>query len=948
MTTTDSPAHDLRALLSNVPGLGAQKVDAVAAAYASLEDLQDATVEELTAIDGVGKAIAGKILQAAAAGDEETPVEAFRHADKRANIPSDEHAHLVDTSGDGDLDTVLYPRDPDLDPQLVWKGKDALDAEPFAVPVVPIYIQERIDARVLVENLRNTAANQTDEPELTLFDDFDGIDDPISAIEFYQHDANWSNRMILGDALIGMTSLAEKENLKGKVQTVYIDPPYGIKFQSNWQVSTRNNTVADGRDVSPQPEQIRAFRDTWRDGINSYLSYLRDRLVAARGLLTESGSVFVQISDDNVHVVRNLLDEVFGPQNYVSLITFQKTAGASGGRLSTVADFILWYARDIDQMKYRQLYKEKVLGEEGATKYRKKLRPDGSVVPLTKAEYNNLEPLGDGERALRDDDNLTSQRPAREGDLFDFEFDGHTYTPGRGTWKTNRVGMDRLAAAGRINSSGSALYYIRFLDDFNVYPLHNVWTDIGGIQSRSDPKVYVVQTATTIVERCLLMTTDPGDLVLDPTCGSGTTALVAERWGRRWITMDTSRVALALARRRLMGARYPYYVLADSEAGAKAEAEESGQLHEAPEGGWSEDLRRGFVYKRALHVMLSTIANCEAILPGMSRSDAEAAIRRAADYELLYDQPHEDPNIVRVSGPFTVESLSPHRTVETAPTETTADGGDFVEMVLDNLGKAGVQNGYRDERLDLGWLEPHAGTWIHALGGFADADGADQTVAISVGPEAGTVGREHIAQAAKEAAREAHADLLLVCAYAFDAGAGEQATTETDAQHTFSVDGQRQVGRLRVLNVRINTDLMMDEDLKNTGAGNLFTVFGEPDITVTDIDDDSIQVTIHGLDIYDPNKGTIRSSDPNDIACWFIDTNYNGDSFFVRHAYFTGGDVDPFNALRKALRAEINAEAWEALYRTESLPFPKPDTNKIAVKAINHYGDEALRVFTLP
>ena len=942
-STTDIPA--VTEFLDSINGLGPTKKTAVADAHASLDDLLAATLEDLCNVDGIGKAIARKILHAITAIDDPTAVESFRHVDKRANIPSDEHAHLVDVTGDGEIDTALYPRDPDLDPQLVWRGKDELDAEPLAVPIVPIYIQEKIDSRVLVENLRNTAANEDAEPELTLFDDFDGIDDPIAAIEYYQHEANWSNRMILGDALVAMTSLAEKESLKGKVQTIYVDPPYGIKFQSNWQVSTRDRAVKDGKDLSPQPEQVRAFRDTWRDSINSYLTYLRDRLVTARTLLTDSGSIFVQISDDNLHVVRNLLDEIFGPQNFVSQITFAKTAGASGSKLSSVADFLLWYARDNDQMKYRQLYKRKQLGKEGTTGYTRAMSADGSTRPLDPMERAGLEALPAGDRPFATGD-LTSQRPARGSDLIDFEYEGRIYRPGRGTWKTNQRGMDRLRDAHRIHATGrGGLGYIRFLDDFSQVALSNVWTDTLGQNQFGGTKRYVVQTALSVVERCILMTSDPGDLVLDPTCGSGTTALVAERWGRRWITMDTSRVALALARLRLMGARYPYFVLSDSEAGAAAEEHESGQAPLMPESGWGGDIRRGFVYRRALHVMLSTIANCEEIVPGISREDAETAIRRAADYELLYDQPHEDPRVVRVSGPFTVESLSPHTTVDVTRT-TSSDGGSFVEMVFDNLAKAGVQNGYRNERLDLGWIEPHAGTWVHAIGGFTDADGTDKTVAISIGPETGTVGREHIAEAAKEAARSVRADLLLVCAYAFDAGAGEQATNETNAEHTFSVDGQRQVGRLRVLNVRINADLMMDDDLKNTGVGNLFTVFGEPDITVTSsVDEDTITVTLNGLDIYDPNKGTIRSSDPEDIACWFIDTNYSGDAFYVRHAYFSGGAADPFDALKKALRAEINAEAWDALYRTESLPFAKPETGKIAVKAINHYGDEALRVF---
>lgn len=947
MTAQDT-TQDVGQILDLVERLPNRARDLVVQHFASVDELRAATVDDLCALDGIGAATARKIAHAAGHNDDPAEVGSFRHLDKRKNIPTDEHAHLIDSTGDGEPDTMLYPRDPDLDPQLVWRGKDAADSEPLAVPIVPIYIQEKVDPRVIIENLRDTAANQTEEPEMSLFDDFDGINDPLAAIEHYEHDANWSNRLILGDALLAMTSLAEKEHLRGKVQTIYVDPPYGIKFQSNWQVSTRDRSVADGKDITAQPEQVRAFRDTWKDGVNSYLSYLRDRLVAAKTLLTESGSVFVQISDDNLHVVRNLLDEVFGPQNYVSTITFNKTAGASGTRLSTVADFILWYARDEKQMKYRQLYKASRLGDEGTGKYRKLRLHDGSTRSATRAELLGVEGLPDGARPFRDDAGLTSQRPARGNDLVGYEFDGRTFSPGRGTWKTDRVGLDRLAAADRLHAGDDSLYYIRYLDDFGHRTLNNVWTDVGGIQSRSDPKVYVVQTATKPIERCVLMTSDPGDLVLDPTCGSGTTAVVAEKWGRRWITIDTSRVALALARQRLMSMRYPYFTLADSEAGAEAEAAESGQPVVRPEGGWRQDIRRGFVYKRALHIMLSTISRCEEIKEGMKPAEIDAAIRRAADYETLYDQPHESPDTVRVTGRFTVESLSPHRTI--SPSTGTTGGQadvDFVELVLDNLTTAGVQNGYRNERLNLSWLEPHAGGAIHAVGGFTDADGDNKTVAVTVGPETGTVGREIIAEAAKEAARELRADLLLVCAYAFDAGAGEQATSESSNDHVFTADGQRQVGRLKVLNVRVNHDLMMGEDLKNTGAGNLFTVFGEPDIEVNELEDDTITVTLNGLDIYDPNKGTIRSTDPDDIACWFIDTNYNGDSFFVRHAYFTGGAKDPFEALRKAVKAEINDEAWSALFKTTSIPFERPTTGKIAVKAINHYGDEALSTFSV-
>lgn len=930
------------AFLEEVSGVSAAKAQVIASMFDSKEALAHAELEDLTDLDGVGPALARKLLHAASAIDEAIEVDAFRHQDQRVNIPSDEHAHLVDTVGDGEVDTMLYPRDPDLDPQLVWRGKDQLDSEPLSVPVVPIYIQERIIPQAIVENLRNTSTSESEEPELTLFDDFDGTEqDPMAAIQAYEHDVNWSNRLILGDALVGMTSLAEKENLKGKVQTVYIDPPYGIKFNSNWQVSTNDRSVADGKDLSPQPEQIRAFRDTWKDGINSYLTYLRDRLVASRQLLTASGSIFVQISDDNLHVVRNLLDEIFGPENYVSTITFSKTSSASSSGLATVADFIIWYARDSTKIKYRQLYKQKTLGSEGTSGYNKARTESGETRQLTDTEKAGLQQVPETDRVLTLD-NLTSQRPP--GD-FPVHFDGRDFVPGRGYWKTGEVGMERLRTADRLAASGNTLRYVRYLDDFNVFALNNVWNDTGTAGFASN-KTYVVQTNPRVIERCILMTSDPGDLVLDPTCGSGTTAIVAEKWGRRWITIDTSRVAVTLARQRIMGSRFPYFVLSDTEAGAELEATESGQAL-ALDRQFGEDIRRGFVYRRALHIMLSTISRCEDIVPGMTQEEADAAIRRAAEYEMLYDQPHEDANTIRVAGPFTVESLSPHRTVSATEIAASTDPGDFVEMVLGNLSKAGVQNGYRDERLELGWVEPHAGTWVHALGGYTDEDGQDKTVAISVGPESGTVGREQIAEASKEAAREVRADLLLICAYAFDGGASEQASSENEREHTFSVDGQRTVGRLRVLNTRINVDLMMDDDLKNTGVGNLFTVFGEPDITVTEQDDETLTVTINGLDVYDPNKGTVRSSDPKDIACWFIDTNYSGDAFYVRHAYFTGGASDPYSALKKALRAEINEEAWASLYRTESLPFVPPETGKIAVKAINHFGDEALKVFAL-
>jgi adenine-specific DNA-methyltransferase len=432
------------------------------------------------------------------------------------------------------------------------------------------------------------------------------------------------------------------------------------------------------------------------------------------------------------------------------------------------------------------------------------------------------------------------------------------------------------------------------------------------------------------------MTTDPGDLVLDPTCGSGTTAYVAEQWGRRWITCDTSRVALALARTRLMAAKYPYYLLADSQEGVKKETELTGKL--PPDYKTESDIRKGFVYKRVPHVTLKSIANNTDIKEGMSREQIDDAIARHSDTETLYDQPYQDNKTVRVSGPFTVESLSPHRVLATADDDMVdivtrkrhRGEEDFATMILDNLSKAGVQNTKKGERIKFDTLDPYAGSWLHATGEYNDAEGKTKRVAISIGPEQGTVGPQQVKEAAKEAVQGVGYDLLLVAGFAFDPHVAEEA---------------KRYGKLMVLPTKMNPDLAMGDDLlKKTGAGNLFMVFGEPDVEISEQKDGTLIVKIKGVDVYDPTTGEIRSDSTNDIACWFIDTDYNGESFFVRHAYFTGAD-EPYDKLKRALKAEIDEAAWSSLYSTASRPFEKPQTGKIAVKVINHYGDEVLKVF---
>jgi len=856
-----------------------------------------------------------------------TPVEAMKHTDTRANIPTEELRDFV-ASEEKQPTKLLYPRDPSLDPQLLWRGKDEQDVRDLEIPVPPIYIQEKIEPRAIIEDLRRKTEERSDEP--TLFGDFNGLEFE-QLIDFYHHGVNWSNRLILGDSLQVMASLSEKENLRGQVQMIYIGPPYGIKFGSNWQVSTRKRDVKDGKDtdLTRQPEQIRAFRDTWEKGIHSYLAYLRDRLVVAHDLLTETGSVFVQIGDENVHLVRSLLDEVFGSENFVAEIHYRSMNPLESGQIESVYDHLLWYAKQRDQVKYRNLWTRKNID----------VGSEFVFVDDEEDDYRRLDSAERQELAMGRQFDVFKRSDLRSSGYtpsctFPIDLDGQQWTPASGkSWRTNSEGIERLKTARRLFVLGKTLYYKLYFGDFGYQSLENAWTDTAA--GFSERKVFVVQTNPKVIQRCMLMTTDPGDLVLDPTCGSGTTAYVAEQWGRRWITIDTSRVALALARTRLMAARFPYYLLADSGEGRLKDSELTGvPLSDGPVGN---DVKKGFVYQRVPHITLKSIANNPDIREGMTRGEVDEAIRRHSDQELLYDQPYEDNKKVRVTGRFTVESLSPHRVLdpdeERPATEVAAEidpnAEGFVPTVLANLRKAGVQNTKQGERLTFDTLAPFAGAWIQALGEFTDKEGETRRVAVSIGPEHGTVGPTHIKEAAKEAVRGVGFDILVVCGFAFDARVGETA---------------REFGDLVVLPARMNPDLMMGEDLlKKTGTGNLFTVFGEPDVNIKE-EEGELVVELLGVDVYDPTTGEVRSSSTDDIACWFIDTNYNQESFFVRHAYFTGSD-EPYKRLQRTLRTEIDEEAWSSLYSTVSRPFVKPDTGRIAVKVINHYGDEVLKVY---
>jgi adenine-specific DNA-methyltransferase len=933
-------------------------------------------------------------------------------AAKRTNIPTAEFESVMEDADKTPIRLAYERRNRDLDPQLVWRGKDGQDESDLEVTAPPLFIQEKVHPKALVDALKRQSKKGDAGDTADLFADFNGLDDEEAKTEFYAHAQNWTNRLILGDSLQVMASLAEREGLRGKVQAIYLDPPYGIKFNSNFQWSTTSRDVKDGKadHITREPEQVKAFRDTWRDGIHTYLSYLRDRMTVARDLLTESGSIFVQIGDENVHRVRALMDEVFGEENFVSLIAVSKSSSTnspSGKTLviSSTVDYILWYSRSRDNVKFRPIYKDK---SEGSS---------------FDAVYKNEDIYG-----IYSLSDITAQKPTT---VYDFKFEGKTYTPLPRGWRTTEHGISRVSKACRLQTVKSSVRYKQYLNDYPIIPINNFWADTG-TGSFTEDKLYVVQTGQKIISRCLWMTTDPGDLVLDPTCGSGTTAYVAEQWGRRWIMIDTSRVALTLARARLMGARYPWYMLKDSPEGLKKDAE----LTRSPPKDVETfgDIRRGFVCARVPHVTLKAIANnaeidtiweeyqpaVEAALGSLNaalrghdtpftvevggrkgekidftaedgeqvelpsgelapkngflewevpreapegagwppgahqalerfweariarQTEIDKSIAAKADQEYLYDRPYEDKSRVRVAGPFTVESLSPHRALAVGADDElidlveAADGhrdapareeDNFVAAILENLRVSGVQQAHKEDRITFTELTPWPGDHISAEGRYEEGE-ARKRAGVFIGPEYGTVSRPDLVAAAREAA-DAGFDVLIACAFNFDAHAGEF----------------EKLGRIPILKARMNPDLHMADELKTTKSGNLFVVFGEPDIDMVRRDDGKMQVQINGVDVFKPTTGQVESSGPEGIACWFLDDDYNEESFFVRHAYFLGAGTDPYKALKTTLKAEIDEDAWATLNSNISRPFDPPASGRIAVKVINHLGDEVMKVF---
>ncbi len=868
------------------------------------------------------------------------PIVSYDHRGKdRLNNPP---VGLVTPDTDRDAGKKTYSYDPHLDPQLQWAGK--AEHTSFEVPTVSLHVHERIDPRTIIDATRKRNGNgEAAQPRLW---ELPEENPPVrDAIDFYRHRHNWTNRLVSGDSLLVMNSLLEKEGMAGKVQMVYIDPPYGIRYGSNFQPFVNKRDVRDGRDedLTREPETIRAFRDTWELGIHSYLSYLRDRLLLARELLTESGSCFVQISDENLHLVRMLMDEVFAGRNFVSIISIRKTTSqGTAALLGTTTDFIVWYARERNSVKYRQIFTSRSgVADE---RYDQALLADGSVVPAEmRGDTQN------GDQWVFRVDNLTSSRPAGPGDVREFEFRGRKYTPGRGTFKTNFDGLVRLANAERLHStSGATLNYRRFKSDFPIAAVGNLWNDISGaVQSRSDPKVYAVQSSTEIVTRCLLMTTDPGDLVLDPTCGSGTTAYAAEQWGRRWITCDTSRVAVTLAKQRLMTASFDYYELA----------------HPA------EGVGSGFNYKTVPHITLGSIANNPDIKEGMTQAEIDKAIATHAPQETLYDQPIVDTGKKRVTGPFSVEAV-PAPAVkplddEVEPEQSAADdsvsrSGETLRQAewLGQLLRSGIR-AKAGQYIHFANLEPLPGAPqlrnLHASGETRTNDlGADsvrgvkeqgparesQRVVVSFGPEHAPMEQRQVEWALQEAETlKPRPRIIVFAAFQFDPEAAKD-IDETNWPN------------MQLLKAQMNADLLTEDLKKKKTSNESFWLIGQPDIGLHQIrkgyNIGKWQVYVRGFDYYNTKTGDVESGGEDQIAVWMLDTDYDGRSLYPRQVFFPiAGPKDGWSRLARNLRVEIDEDLIEAYRGTVSLPFEPGEHQRIAVKIVDDRGIESLRVITL-
>lgn len=940
---------------------------------------------------------------------------AYRHPDRRKNNPE---VGLVNEESDPQQPKTTWAYDPHLDPVLQWTGK--AERTSFEVDTVSLHVHERIDAMSILSAAAKRQGRLAGAPSKAasaasfqpgLFEaPFENV--PLrSALDFYKHDRGWANRLVAGDSLLVMNSLLQKEGMAGRVQMIYIDPPYGIKYGSNFQPFVGKRDVKDraDADLTQEPEMIKAFRDTWELGIHSYLTYLRDRLLLAKDLLSETGSVFVQISDENVHLVRNLLDEIFGADKFVSLIPFAKTSSSSSSEgLSVVCDYLIWYAKDPQAMKYRQLYHQKAIGGLGAGAYKKFLSPSGSVRQLTSSELNDPSTIPDNGRVFRLD-NLTSSRPAGDGDLKEFAFLGRNFAPGKGTFKSDTTGLARLRLAQRLGIAGDTLSYVRYLDDFAAFPISGLWDDTT-IAGFAADKRYVVETSTKVIERCMLMTTDPGDLVLDPTCGSGTTAYVAEKWGRRWITCDTSRVAITLAKQRLMTASFDYFALRYP----------------------NEGLRGGFIYKTVPHVTLKSIANnaeidtiYERMHPAIAsalgalnaalkahppagpypvpegvrkgqklalgakgadllewevpfdppadwpaelqaplhafhtarqkmQAEMDRSIAANADTETLYDQPERDKNKLRVSGPFTVEAV-PFPTVlsleERENQQGPAAAADWADGALARSGHTSRQHAWRDELLKTG-IRGKGGQMLR----FAELEVLPGTACLHASgtlvesDESGGLG-----------------GVRVVVSFGPEHGALEQRQVEHALNEAgelfprpkmivfcafaFDPEAAKDIDVLKgitALKAQMNTDLLT-EDLKKARSSNQsFWLMGQPDVLLKPTPDGLWQVEVNGFDYFDTAKGELVSGGKGKIAAWSLDTDYDGRSLFPHQVFFPlAGKDEGWMKLKKDIRAELDGDLLQAFTGTVSLPFAAGANRTVAVKIVDDRGIESLKVMRL-
>jgi adenine-specific DNA-methyltransferase len=910
------------------------------------------------------------------------PVKSFKHKEaKRAHIPSAEEAgYEAGSQKVREATSVELPLNPIIsrgqDPELFWMHKygsdekltaqlDELQAklksgdtagartalenlrdlithryeqpedESLSVDIRSLYRHEHIAPETLIKGLyRIVAEKSANQEELfainELFGNAIAHEELDKVSDYYTHSDGWSNRLIQGDSLLVMTSLLEREGMAGQVQCIYIDPPYGIKYGSNWQIRLNNRTVKDGDDdsLSGEPEQIRAFRDTWEKGIHSYLTYLRDRLLVARELLHESGSCFVQISDENVHLVRNLMDEVFGSENFFAQINFKSMQALGQSGMAKVYDYLIWYARDIEKIKFRPIFVAKDIEDDREYRFVDDPKAPNGFRKLTETEFKELKDYSTLFRRSA----LTSSGFTPTC-TFPFELNGVECRPfGGKSWRTNRAGIEVLKEKSRLFLLSGNPYFKLYYDDFPYMSLENSWRE----QAPATARKFVVQTGEKFIQRCLLMTTDPGDLVLDPTCGSGTTAYVAEQWGRRWITTDTSRIALNIAKIRLTTATFPYY-----------------QLHDQQ----NCDIRQGFIYKKVPHVTLGSIANNE-----------------PPEEETLYDQPTEDKKRLRVAGPFTVETLQNYEPI--SPQELAKQRAEdkelsnFEDLIFSHLKSAGVKTGDKRENAVFLRIDRLADATLHAEGWYQTASG-EKKAYLHIGPKFGTVSKQAVTEAIKACRDKRDGDWLLILGFAFESGITELS---------------RNFGHFQVSIVRMHDDLLQQGLLKKDKKAASFVTIGEPDIklhvqprssrreeaqtssskksqslvTSAATEETMATVEIAGLDIYDPIKDEVKSRDVHDIAYWMVDDNYDGSNFVVRQVFFCGGDKDEFEEWKKGLsdlakaktkkaaeqtlKIEIDDEAFSRLYGHTSHPFPVKEGQKVAVRVISQFGEETTKV----